>query len=141
VDPFRSPARQVQPPAAPLLRAETVTLDGHVLVLLHGEVDLTSGVVLAPLREQLLERGLPVLVDASDVTFLDCAGLRAVLALTSDGLPGSITAASQPVRVLLEATARAGSLPPVDLRAPGLPLRGSWGPAGTARTTGRGRGR
>ena len=124
--------------AAPQLRVETVASADHVLVLLHGDVDLTAVEPLASLREELAGRGLPVVVDASQVTFLDCAGLGAVLALTSDGTPASIVAASRPVRLLLDAAAGAGALPPTHLAEAGAAARTCWSTAGTARTPRRG---
>lgn len=91
----------------PLLQVETVVVDGHLVVLLRGEVDLTACEVLAPLRAQVAARGLPVVIDASRVTFMDCAGLAAVLSLTADGDLASLTGTTRPVQVLLDAAARA----------------------------------
>ena len=53
---------------------------GGIVVAVSGEVDVcTEG----PLRQALLriirERGARLLLDVSDVSFMDCAGLRALL--------------------------------------------------------------
>ena len=94
-----------------LVRVVVLQRPDRTLVLLHGEVDLTARAPLAPAAEVARSRALPVVVDASRITFLDCAGLAAVLALGSDGSPVAITAPSAPVQLLLDAAA--GTLLPL----------------------------
>ena len=55
--------------------------DGGTIVAISGEVDVCTE---APLQQALLrimrERGARLMVDVSGVSFIDCAGLRALLA-------------------------------------------------------------
>ena len=55
--------------------------DGGTIVAISGEVDVCTE---APLQQSLLriirERGAKLMLDVSGVSFMDCAGLRAVLA-------------------------------------------------------------
>ncbi len=55
--------------------------DGGTIVAVSGDVDVCTE---APLRQALLriirERGARLMVDVSGVSFIDCAGLRALLA-------------------------------------------------------------
>jgi anti-sigma B factor antagonist len=55
--------------------------DGGTIVAVSGDVDVCTE---APLRQALLriirERGARLMVDVSGVSFMDCAGLRALLA-------------------------------------------------------------
>ena len=55
--------------------------DGGIIVAVSGEVDVCTE---APLQQALLriirERGARLMVDVSGVSFMDCAGLRALLA-------------------------------------------------------------
>jgi anti-sigma B factor antagonist len=55
--------------------------DGGTIVAISGEVDVCTE---APLQQALLriirERGARLMLDASGVSFMDCAGLRALLA-------------------------------------------------------------
>ena len=55
--------------------------DGGTIVAVRGEVDVCTE---APLQQALLwiirERGARLMVDVSGVSFMDCAGLRALLA-------------------------------------------------------------
>ena len=60
----------------------TVTVDhgdGRVRVFAIGEVDMATADVLAGSLDRALEGGLPVVVDLSGVTFLDCAGIRTLI--------------------------------------------------------------
>ena len=54
--------------------------DGGIIVAISGEVDVCTE---APLQQALLrnirERGARLTVDVSGVSFMDCAGLRALL--------------------------------------------------------------
>ena len=55
--------------------------DGGTIVAISGEVDVCTE---APLQQALLriirERGARLMLDLSGVSFMDCAGLRALLA-------------------------------------------------------------
>jgi anti-sigma B factor antagonist len=57
------------------------TGDGGTIVAISGEVDVCTE---APLQQALLwiirERGARLMLDVSGVSFIDCAGLRALLA-------------------------------------------------------------
>jgi anti-anti-sigma factor len=65
----------------PPVRVVSPTSDGQVLVVLSGEIDIATQPVLSEVRAWLGEQRLPVVVDASEVTFLDCSGWTAVCAL------------------------------------------------------------
>lgn len=55
----------------------------HTVVAVRGDIDLaTAGDLLTSLREILHTRGRGIGLDLSGVTFIDCAGLRTLLALT-----------------------------------------------------------
>jgi anti-sigma B factor antagonist len=55
-----------------------VALDGDVIVA-HGDIDMASGPLLDAAIQELEGRG-PVIVDMSDVEFVDSSGLRSLLA-------------------------------------------------------------
>ena len=88
-----------------LVRVEVLRRPDRTVVLLHGEVDLTAHAPLVTAVEAARSRPLPVVVDASDVTFMDCAGLAEVLALGRAGQPLSLAATSPCVQLLLDAAA------------------------------------
>ena len=58
--------------------------DGGTIVAISGEVDVCTE---APLQQALLriirERGARLMLDLSGVSFMDCAGLRTILATRS----------------------------------------------------------
>ncbi|WP_063711582.1 STAS domain-containing protein [Nonomuraea coxensis] len=54
--------------------------DGHALVRLDGELDLLTRPRLSAACDALLERGVRrIVIDASGLSFSDCAGLSALL--------------------------------------------------------------
>lgn len=60
--------------------AEPVTVDGHVTVAVRGELDLaTVGEFQAALERTWETPERPVVVDLSELRFIDSTGLRAVL--------------------------------------------------------------
>jgi anti-anti-sigma factor len=62
------------------IRVETV--DGRVVCVVEGELDLDSAYQLKDAARALIaERGPALVVDLSAVTFVDCAGLGALLVL------------------------------------------------------------
>jgi anti-anti-sigma factor len=89
--------------------------DGHALVDVEGDVDITSAPLLQRRLGHLLEDGEPLLpVDLSGVTFIDCFATRllAQMCRPSEGRPRSVqfVALSEPVRRLAELTGLAGEL-------------------------------
>ena len=96
----------------------TVTLcirpgDGGTIVAISGEVDVCTE---APLQQALLriirERSARLMLDVSGVSFMDCAGLRALLATRRRAeMRGGcmrLIATSAPVRRIIELTGARG---------------------------------
>lgn len=77
----------------------------HVVVWLHGDIDATLSAELNGLLKDLDELRLPVVLDASRVTFCDSSGLSFVLRLMGCGLPVSLREPSKALLVLLDALA------------------------------------
>jgi len=83
--------------------------DGGTIVAISGEVDVCTE---APLQQALLriirERGARLMLDVSGVSFMDCAGLRALLATRRRAeMRGGcmrLIAASAAVRRIIELT-------------------------------------
>lgn len=55
---------------------------GHVVVRVRGEIEALTAPRLADAVTEALGRGRPVVVDLTDVTFLDSAGLTALIRVT-----------------------------------------------------------
>ena len=94
----------------PLLKISTRTLEGAVHVVLHGEIDIATTPVLVDRLELVETRDPPLLVvDLGGVTFIDGAGLTALLGAarraTNAGRRFQIARASGSIRRLLELTA------------------------------------
>jgi anti-anti-sigma factor len=53
---------------------------GHLLVSVHGELDLATAPELEAVLFGALERGGRVLVDLRDLAFMDSSGVRAIVA-------------------------------------------------------------
>ncbi|HTX32800.1 MAG TPA: STAS domain-containing protein [Solirubrobacteraceae bacterium] len=58
---------------------ETVESDGHVRLLLVGELDHATAQALAQRLDQLRESGSPVRLDLSELEFIDSSGIRALI--------------------------------------------------------------
>jgi stage II sporulation protein AA (anti-sigma F factor antagonist) len=93
----------------PLFHVERRDGDDEVLLLLHGELDISSSGRFA--RELLeAERGEPALLvlDAADLAFMDVAGLRVILEAArrarKRGSHLSVINPSPPIRRLFELT-------------------------------------
>lgn len=61
---------------------------GRSFVELWGEVDLAVRQTAGPLCRTVKERGLPVVIDAAGVTFVDSAGMSVLVRLARDGEAG-----------------------------------------------------
>jgi anti-anti-sigma factor len=101
-------------PGSPV-RVAAVVVRGHLRVVLQGDVDVAAGPALAALHEVVASHGLPVVVDASRVTFLDCSGLSAVLELGRGAPSISLRGTSPAVDLLLRLTDDLGEGQAVDL--------------------------
>lgn len=79
--------------------------DDVLVVRISGELDMATAVVLEDAMRPYLGPHTSVSYDLADLTFIDCAGLRALLT-PADGDPSSnlisITSASRCVRRLLD---------------------------------------
>ena len=58
---------------------EVADLRGDRLIIVHGELDVATAPRLAALLTRLRERRHPVVLDLSEVAFMDSSGLRALL--------------------------------------------------------------
>lgn len=74
----------------------------HVVVWLHGDIDVTMLDELQSLLSDLDELRLPVILDASNVTFCDSAGLGFVIRLMGCGLPVTLREPSKAMRLPLD---------------------------------------
>ena len=87
--------------------------EGEVVVILHGEVDLSTAPTLeAALRTATREPRAPVVVDMSDTDFLACCGISVLdttrATLADAGFPLVVTGARGSVRRLLNMVNGAG---------------------------------
>lgn len=58
--------------------------DDHSLVTAFGEIDLAVRQVAQDLCQVVAERGLPLVIDAAEVTFVDSAGISVLVRLARD---------------------------------------------------------
>jgi anti-sigma B factor antagonist len=58
---------------------EVADLRGDRLILVHGELDIATAPRLAALLKRLRERRHPVVLDLSEVAFMDSSGLNVLL--------------------------------------------------------------
>jgi anti-anti-sigma factor len=105
----------------PVLRGDPVHLDGMVVYALDGELDLGAAKALRRRLRQLAPAsgGGPVVLDLSGLSFIDCAGLRALrqthAALRAAGGPGLVLRNVQPqVRTVLDLVGVREYLPVVE---------------------------
>lgn len=61
------------------LKISQETLGSYSLLAVDGEVDLATSPALAEAVDQQLREGLPVLLDLTEVGFLDSFGIRVLL--------------------------------------------------------------
>jgi stage II sporulation protein AA (anti-sigma F factor antagonist) len=64
------------------LRIDTVHLDGHVVLAIGGEIDLATAGVFGAAIDDGLRRAGKVVLDFSNVTFMDSSGLNVLVAAT-----------------------------------------------------------
>ena len=105
--------------SSPLLDIQTEHQDGAILLVVTGEVDLSSVHTLRDAIEAASTRrgtGEAVVVDLTDVGFLGSAGL-AVLAEYHEVLPLRLVLSEGPVRRALEISAMDRVLDVYDTRA------------------------
>lgn len=62
------------------------------VVRVFGEIDLAVRQQAGPLCQALSQRALPVVVDASDVTFVDSAGMSVLVRIARDAEAGGYSA-------------------------------------------------
>ncbi len=101
------------------LRIETRTDAERAVLELHGELDLSEAPVLAAELRELEHRGVAAIVlDLDDVSFLDSAGLRVILAARERarvaGGELALTAGTPQVRRLFEVAGVGDMLPALD---------------------------
>ncbi|HEY3438218.1 MAG TPA: STAS domain-containing protein [Actinotalea sp.] len=59
--------------------------DGRSVVKVWGEIDLETRRSAGELCQAVADRGLPVVIDAQDVTFMDSTGMSILVRLARDG--------------------------------------------------------
>lgn len=101
----------------PLLRVHTSVLDDVAVVRMSGELDLTGADALLTRLEPAVElAGRALVVDLRELTFVDCAGLSALVdarnSIAGRGIELVLAAPSRPVGRLLSLTG-SGRLVPV----------------------------
>ena len=111
------------------LTVRDIAGDGRHRLILSGELDIASAAILEDTVTSLCANGASAIVlDLSELTFMDSTGLRAVLAADRlcerKGQSLSVAGASGPVRRLFELTGVSGALrfesdPPGSARASG----------------------
>lgn len=76
------------------------------VVLVSGELDLCTSPHLATALRDAQRTGADVIVDLEDVAFMDCAGLRVLLAASQNSGPAafSVTPGRRQVQQLFELT-------------------------------------
>lgn len=93
-------------------------VEGSVVARVSGEIDRAAVSQLRQQLEEARDEARPTLLDLSDVTFVDSAGLRLLLELcrepSNGGPPFWIVRPSFPVRRLLEITGAREVLPILD---------------------------
>jgi anti-anti-sigma factor len=108
---FAAPVRAPGPPArltmqpdalGPVLSGGAIHMDGGLVYALDGELDLAAADVLRSRVAQLapVPGGGPVVLDLSRLSFIDCAGVRALCqmheTLCESGGPGLVVRDVQP---------------------------------------------
>jgi anti-sigma B factor antagonist len=85
---------------------EVASLNGERLLVLQGELDIVTAPELDAMLTRMREHDHPVVLDLSDVTFMDSTGLTTLmdhwLAGERDGWSFSVRAASRSVRRVVE---------------------------------------
>ena len=97
------------------LTVREVAGDGRHRLVLSGELDIASAPILESTIASLCANGTSAIVlDLSELTFMDSTGLRAVLSAdklcSGKGHAFTLTGASGPVRRLFELTGVSGAL-------------------------------
>jgi anti-anti-sigma regulatory factor len=106
-------------PVHPLVRVLPPTPDGQAVVALHGDIDIAARSPLLDVRTWLDEQHLTPVVDASQVTFLDCAGWAAVCSLVPRGCEPLLRRPSPAVQHLIAVLAKMEDLPGIAGRVAG----------------------
>ncbi len=63
--------------------------DGRVVLAVSGELDVATTPVMQAAFEELAVRGLPIVVDLSEVPFMDSTGLAALLSMRRHSYAGA----------------------------------------------------
>ncbi|MEV0629338.1 STAS domain-containing protein [Nonomuraea wenchangensis] len=105
------------------LKVRVEERDGHAVVRLDGELDLLTRPRLSAACDDLLSRGVRrIVIDATDLSFSDCAGLSALLGVRREAWRrgGSLVLTGvhgMPAR-LLAITGAAATLLPAEATGP-----------------------
>ena len=67
------------------LRIDTVHLDGHVVLAIDGEIDLSTAGAFGAAIDEGLRRTGKVILDFARVTFMDSSGLNVLVAAVGPG--------------------------------------------------------
>jgi anti-sigma B factor antagonist len=103
---------------------QTTREGDHTLVRVSGDVDIATRPELAAELDEARQGDGPILVDLTDVTFMDSTGLALMLALDRDarasGRPLAIACPEGPVRLLFAVSGVESELPLYPTRAAAL---------------------
>jgi anti-sigma B factor antagonist len=108
----------------PPFRLDLMPLPGAFVIAAAGELDMATATALpeAARRMNGAKPGAPVLVDLSEVEFMDSSGLRGLLdaraVVGAAGHPFALLRPSPPVRRVLELVDLGGHMPVVDSTDP-----------------------
>lgn len=69
----------------PVLRVMDQTSGDAIVVTVQGELDIATVDLLSDRLAEICERAVAITVDLRRVSFLDCVGLRLLLAVYADG--------------------------------------------------------
>lgn len=100
---MRNPLSVVADIGPPHGEAVALVEADQVVVWLHGDIDVTMHAELDGLLNDLDDLRLPVVIDASNVTFCDSAGLGFVIRLMGCGLQVTLRRPSAALQQLLDA--------------------------------------
>jgi anti-sigma B factor antagonist len=99
---------------AEVLRLEVHYRCGHLLVTVVGEVDIATVGLLRECLAGLARRGLPLVIDLDQVTFMDATGLGALVGgarrAAAHGASLQVVCVRPPTRKLVQAAGLEGRL-------------------------------
>lgn len=108
----------------PPFRLDLTPLPGAFVIAAAGELDMATATALPDAARRIdgAQPGAPVLIDLSEVEFMDSSGLRGLLdaraVIGAAGHPFALLRPSSPVRRVLELVDLGGHMPVVESTDP-----------------------